>query len=439
MIMSIKSPEYAQRRTQLMQQMQPNSVAILYAAPVVKRSYCLDYPYRPNSDFYYLSGFNEPEAVLVMIPGRKNGEFVVFCREKNQAQELWHGKRLGLQGVMNELGANEALPIGDIDQILPNLIAGKDALYYAFADGSYINAQINKWLTKVKKNAYAPTKFIDLEDLLHEMRVRKSSTEIALMQKAADISADAHIKAMQNCQVGMYEYQLEAILEHHFKQNGAKFCAYNSIVAAGNNACTLHYTDNNCVIDDNDLILIDAGCELDCYASDVTRTFPANGKFTSEQLALYDVVLQANLAAIDCIKPGISFDLPHQISVEIITEGLLELGILQGDKEQLIQQGAYKDFYMHRVSHWLGLDVHDVGSYREQQNHQNWRNLEVAMVLTIEPGIYIAADNQQVAPKWRGIGIRIEDDIVVTPNGCQVLTNKVPKDPKQIELLMQGK
>jgi len=459
MLNLIPQTEYQNRRNLLFSQMPPNSIAIVPAAPTKKRGRDLGYPYRPDSDFYYLSGFNEPDAVLVLIPNRQQGQYIMFCRENDTQRELWEGARAGLKGAVTNFGADEAFAINDIDEILPNLIADKIYIWYAIGSNLEFDNKLFSLINPFKESSYlgaSPSSYANFEYVLHGIRMHKSDNEIKVMQTAANISANAHVKAMQACKPCMYEYQLEAVLDYNFKNAGAKFCAYNSIVASGANACILHYTDNNQQIKDGDLVLIDAGCEMDCYASDITRTFPANGKFSPAQLALYNIVLEANLAAIDAIKPEVSFNYIQQISVEVIVEGLLKLGILHGNKQQIIKDGSYKSFYMHKVGHWLGLDVHDVGFYkinkqwlellRQRTDYADYSpfdeelgvKLYPNMVLTIEPGIYIAPNNQQVDAKWRGIGIRIEDDVVVTKDGSYVLTSNVPKHPHEIEKLMQG-
>lgn len=434
----ISQTEYRKRRDLLMQQMEPNSIAILPAAPASNRNNSVDYPYRQNSDFQYLCGFGEPEAVMALIPGREHGEFVMFCRERDPERELWDGLRAGQDGVIERYGADDAFPIADIDEILPGLIEGRERIYYSVGKNHNFDQQLMEWVntirSKARLGAQPPKEFVMLDHLLHEMRLFKSASEVSIMQHAADISARAHVRAMQAVEPGMFEYQLEAELDYEFRKSGARLAAYNSIVAAGKNACILHYVENNARIERNDLILIDAGCELDCYASDITRTFPASGKFSPEQRALYEIVLAANEAAIEAVQPGNHWNEPHDTTVEIITSGLLELGLLKGKLQQLIEEQAYRSFYMHRAGHWLGLDVHDVGDYKVAGN---WRLLEPGMMLTIEPGIYVAPDNQQVEPKWRGIGIRIEDNVLVTKTGNRVLTGGVPKSVDAIEQLMQ--
>lgn len=435
--MQITKQEYARRRKALMAQMEPNSIAILPAAPVYIRNRDVEHNYRQDSDFQYLTGFPEPEAVAVLVPGREHGEYVLFCREKDPERELWDGYRAGQEGAVSEYGAADAFPINDIDDILPGLIEGRERVYYAMGANQEFDLRLTNWIktirSKARLGAQPPNEFVALDHLLHDMRLYKSAAEIKVMQAAADISAEAHRRAMESCRPGLYEYHLEAELQHVFMRNGSRSPAYASIVAAGRNACILHYTENTSQIRDGDLVLIDAGCELDCYASDITRTFPANGRFSLEQRAIYEIVLAAQHAAFEVIGPGRHWNEAHEATVRVITEGLLQLGLLSGELETLIASEAYKPFYMHRAGHWLGMDVHDVGDYRVGGE---WRVLEPGMVMTVEPGIYIAPDNDRVPKKWRGIGVRIEDDVVVTRTGHQVLTEAVPKDPDAIEALM---
>ena len=434
---SISPAEYAQRRQQLMQRMTPNSIAILPAAAISIRNSSVEYPYRQHSDFFYLSGFAEPEAVLVLIPGREHGEFILFCRERNPERELWDGLRAGQEGAVIHYQADDAFPINDIDDILPGLIEGRERVYYSIGNNSEFDQQMMEWLntirSKARMGAQPPEEFVVLDHLLHEARLHKSPAEIATMQRAADISSRAHIRAMQAAQAGLYEYHLEAELDYEFRKGGARLSAYSSIVASGTNACILHYTENNAMLQEGDLVLIDAGCEIDCYASDITRTFPVSGRFSAEQKAIYAIVLQANLEAMNYISPNHRWNDAHDATVRVITAGLLELGLLQGELDQLIATEAYKPFYMHRAGHWLGLDVHDVGDYKVQGE---WRQLSAGMTMTVEPGIYIATDNLSVPAQWRGIGVRIEDDVVVTEDGCHILTSAVPKSIEAIEALM---
>ena len=433
----IPKSEYSRRRKALMAEMEPNSIAILPAAPMYIRNRDVEHIYRQDSDFQYLSGFPEPESVIALIPGREHGEYVLFCRERDPARELWDGLRAGQDGAISEYGADDAFPIGDIDDILPGLIEGRSRVYYAIGSNQEFDHRLMEWIntirSKARQGAQPPNEFVALDHLLHDLRLYKSTNEVKVMRSAAEISARAHIRAMQASRPGLYEYHLEAELDYEFRKGGAKMPAYGSIVAAGKNACILHYRENDAVLKDGDLVLIDAGCEIDCYASDITRTFPANGRFSAEQKAIYELVLAANEEAFKHIAPGRHWNEAHEATVRIITAGLVDLGLLQGDVDELIATEAYKPFYMHRAGHWLGMDVHDVGDYKVGGE---WRVLEPGMAMTVEPGIYIAADNQDVAKKWRGIGVRIEDDVVVTRTGCEILTNGVPKTVSEIEALM---
>jgi Xaa-Pro aminopeptidase len=433
----IPKAEYARRRKALMAQMEPNSIAILPAAAVAVRNRDVEHVYRQDSDFQYLSGFPEPEAVIALIPGREHGEYVLFCRERNPERELWDGLRAGQEGAISEYGADDAFPIADIDEILPGLIEGRDRVYSAMGSNAPFDRHLMDWInvirSKARLGALPPKEFVALDHLLHDMRLYKSAAELKVMRQAAAISVRAHIKAMQASRAGLHEYSLEAELDYEFRKGGAKMPAYGSIVAAGRNACILHYQENHSLLKDGDLVLIDAGCEIDCYASDITRTFPVSGLFSPEQRALYDLVLRSQEAAFAVIGPGKHWNQAHEATVQVITQGLVELGLLQGDVEQLIASEAYREFYMHRAGHWLGMDVHDVGEYKVGGQ---WRVLEPGMTLTVEPGIYVAPDNARVGKKWRGIGIRIEDDVVVTRQGCEVLTVGLPRTSAEIEALM---
>ncbi len=435
----IPKSEYARRRQILMARMEPNSIAILPAAPMYIRNRDVEHVYRQDSDFQYLSGFPEPEAVIALIPGREHGEYVLFCRERDPERELWDGLRAGQDGAIAHYGADDAFPIGDIDDILPGLIEGRERVYYAIGTNETFDHQLMEWIkmirSKARQGAQPPSEFVALDHLLHDMRLYKSANEVKVMRHAAEISARAHVNAMRASRAGLHEYHLEAELDYEFRKGGAKMPAYGSIVAAGKNACILHYRENDAALEDGDLVLIDAGCEIDCYASDITRTFPVNGKFSPEQKAIYELVLAANEEAFKHIAPGKHWNEAHEATVRVITAGLVELGLLEGDVEELIAAEAHKAFYMHRAGHWLGLDVHDVGDYKIGGE---WRVLEPGMAMTVEPRIYIAADNQDVARKWRGIGVRIEDDVVVTKTGCEILTSGVPKAVAEIEALMAG-
>lgn len=438
-MLKIDNKEFARRRAMLMADMQQNSIAIIPSASETVRNHDVTYPFRQDSNFYYLTGFNEPDAVAVLIPGREHGEYVLFCRDKDVTRELWDGYRAGPEGACEQYQADDAFPIGDIDEILPGLLESKVCVYYAMGRHREFDAQVMDWVNSIRANirsgAQPPGEFINLDHYLHDLRLYKSAAEIKMMQKAGEISAKAHKRAMRFCQPGVYEYQLEAEILHEFAMSGARLPAYNSIVGGGANACVLHYVENNQQLNNGDLVLIDAGCELDYYAADITRTFPVNGKFSEEQKAIYQLVLDAQLAAIEQAKPGNHWNQPHDATVQVITQGLIDLGLLQGDLEQLIEEQAYTEFYMHRAGHWLGMDVHDAGDYKV---NGQWRVLEPGMVFTIEPGIYISPNNTRVAAKWRGIGVRIEDNIAITRTGNQVLTDEVPKTVEAIEALMAG-
>jgi len=437
--MKLAQTEYRQRRQQLIEQMEANSIAIVPTAVETVRNRDVEHPFRQDSDFYYLSGFAEANACLVLIPGREQGEYILFCEAKDPALEIWTGRRAGPEGAARDFFVDEAYPIEAIDSVLPELIEGKARVYSVMGANSKFDSQLTHWLNQVKamvrKGAQVPHEFSALDHLLHEMRLIKSPAEIEIMQKAADISAAAHCRAMQVAKPGCFEYQLEAEILHEFTREGSRWPAYPSIVGGGENACILHYTNNDMAIADGGLVLIDAGCELDYYAADITRTFPVNGKFSPEQKALYELVLSAQLVAIAQVKPGNSWNAAHEAAVEVLVRGLLDLGLLSGDLEQLIEDESYRTFYMHRTGHWLGMDVHDVGEYRIEKE---WRPLKAGMTLTVEPGLYIAPDCEEVEARWRGIGIRIEDDIVVTTDGCHVLSHKVPKTVADIEALMSN-
>lgn len=417
--------------------MEPNSIAIVATAEEKTRSRDTQYHFRPDSDFYYLSGFIEPCSVLVLVPGREHGEFVMFVRERHREKEIWDGYRQGPEGVLATCGADDAFPIGDIDEILPGLMEGRERLYYSLGRDPKFDQRVMGWINalraKERSGAVPPGEFLDLDHFLHDLRLFKSAGEAKLLRTAGKITAKAHVRAMQSAQPGMYEYQLQAEVEYEFAKQGAHFPAYSSIVGSGDNACILHYIENTKQIEDGDLVLIDAGCEYDMYAADITRTFPANGKFSDPQKSLYNVVLDAQTAAISTIKPGNHWNAAHEAAVRVITQGLVDLGLLQGDVEALVEQNAYQSFYMHRTGHWLGMDVHDVGDYKVAGD---WRVLEPGMCMTVEPGIYVAPDDDTVDERWRGIGIRIEDDVLVTATGCEVLTDEVPKTIADIEALM---
>ena len=426
----------ARRRRQLMQAAGDGAILILPAAPERIRSRDTHYPYRQDSDFWYLTGCNEPEAVLVLVPGRKHGEAILFCRERDPEREGWDGPRLGPEGAVEALGMDDAYPISDIDDILPGLLEGRRRVHYHLGRDAEFDLKLIGWLNRVRaqarQGAQPPQEFLELGHLLDEMRLFKSADEVKLMQRAAEISVLAHRAAMRAARAGIHEYELQAEVERVFRMHDAQ-PAYASIVGAGSNACVLHYRDNNAKSRDGDLVLIDAGAEYRNYASDITRTFPVNGKFTKEQRALHDLVCAAQAAALAQAKPGVAYEAGHEAAVEILSEGLLSLGLLKGTLKAALANGDYKRFYRHKTGHWLGLDVHDVGEYRIDGGS---RLLEPGMAFTIEPGLYIPADDAGVAAKWRGIGIRIEDDVLITRTGHQVLTGALERSADETEALM---
>jgi Xaa-Pro aminopeptidase len=435
--MPITQKEFQQRRQDLMNHMEPNSIAILASANGILRNGDSEFRFRQSSDLYYLTGFQEAHSVLVLIPGRALGQCLLCCQEKDPLKELWNGKLLGPEAAIKELGLDDAFPIGDIDDILPGLIEGRERVYYAMGKDEAFDHKVMEWVKvirkKVRSGAHSPGEFLVLDHLLHEMRLIKSKAEIDVMRESGQIAVRAHKRAMQVCKPGLFEYQVEAEFLHEFFRSGCRAPAYTSIVAGGDNACILHYNENNQKLKGGDLLLIDAGCEFEYYASDITRTFPVNGKFTPEQKAIYELVLKAQLEAIETVKPGNHWDDPHNMTVKVLTEGLVALGLLKGEVPALIESGAYREFYMHRAGHWLGMDVHDVGDYKIDGK---WRQLEPGMVLTVEPGLYIAPNNMNVEERWRGIGVRIEDDVAVTRTGYEVLTAGLPKTVQEIETFM---
>jgi len=428
--------DFAKRRKQLMRMIGDDGVAIMPAAPVRFRNRDAEYPYRQESDFYYLTGFPEPEAVAVLVPGRKPAEYVLFCRERDPAMEVWIGSRAGQEGACEVYGADDSFPIGDIDDILPGMIEGRERVYYTVGVDPDFDQRVFSWVNRIRKSgrsgSRAPEEYVSLEHLVHDMRLFKSKSEIKAMRRAMEISMDAHRRAMEVCRPGMYEYEIEAEFLHHFRRHQS-VPAYSSIVGGGGNGCVLHYVDNRDELRDGDLLLIDAGAEYDYYAADITRTFPVNGRFSPAQKAIYELVLAAQAAAIAKVQPGRHWNEPHMAAVETLTAGLLELGLLKGKLGQLIRDEAYRKFYMHRTGHWLGMDVHDVGDYKVGGE---WRELEPGMVLTVEPGLYIPAGSKGVAKKWWNIGVRIEDDVLVTPTGHDVMTAGAPKAVEDIEGLM---
>lgn len=432
----ISAAEFARRRKQLMRMAGNDAILVLPAAPERVRSLDTHYPYRQDSDFWYLCGFPEPEAVLVLVPGRKHGEALLFCRERDPDRESWDGPRAGQEGAVEAFGMDDAYPIEDLDEILPGLLEGRSRVYYHFGRDADFDLKLIGWVrhvrAQVRQGAPPPHEFLELGHLLHESRLFKSRDEIRLMQRAADISMQAHRVAMHVARPGIHEYELQADMERVFRANDA-WPAYGSIVGAGSNACVLHYRANNGQARDGDLVLIDAGAEFRGYAADITRTFPINGRFNKAQRALHDLVGAAQAAALAQAKPGKPYEAGHQAAVETLTEGLLRLGLLKGKLEKNIADGSYRRFYRHKTGHWLGLDVHDVGDYRIDGQS---RLLEPGMVFTIEPGLYVSADDTSVAEQWRGIGIRTEDDVLITEAGHRVLTGALARSADEIEAEM---
>ena len=429
--------ECQRRRKRLMDMIGSDSIAILPTSSVYIRNRDVEFPFRPDSDFYYLTAYPEPDAVAVLIPDRAEGEYILFCRESDEEMETWHGRRAGLEGALEIYGVDDAFPIEDMDDILPGMIEGHERIFYNMGSDQNFDQRVLGWVKQIRGKArmgvVAPDEFISLNHFLHDMRLYKSRHEIKLMRQAAKISASAHKRAMQNCNPGMHEYQIEAELIHEFIQNGARAAAYPSIVGSGANGCILHYTENQDEINEGDLLLIDAGAEYQGYASDVTRTFPASGKFSTAQRKVYDLVLAAQLAAIEQVKPGNHWNDPHDAAVRVLTEGMVELGILKGDPKVLIKDQDYTKYYMHRTGHWIGMDVHDVGDYKVDGE---WRMLEPGMVMTVEPGLYLTAGMRGLPKKWWNIGIRIEDDVLVTKDGYEILSKDAPKTSDEIEELM---
>jgi len=428
--------EFAKRRQRLIDIMGPNTIAVLPNAPVANRNNDVDYPYRSHSNFHYLSGFDEPESVIVIVPNRPHGEYLLFCRERDLEKEIWHGYRAGQAGVIEHYGADDAYPIADLDDILPGLLEGKDKVFYTMGNIPSFDQRMVGWLNHLRnasrQGLSSPTEIIELDHSLNELRLFKSAYEVKAMRTAAEVSSQAHIRAMKFAKQAQWEYQLEAEIIHEFMHHGCASPAYPSIVGSGENGCILHYTENNNRLKNNDLVLIDAGAEYQYYAADITRTFPVNGKFTTCQSALYSIVLAAQKAAIAMVQPGNHWNQPHEAAVQVLTKGLLDLGLLEGELDTLIKDEKYREFYMHRTGHWLGMDVHDVGDYKVGGE---WRVLEAGMVLTIEPGLYIR-DLDHIAKKWHFIGIRIEDDVLVTKTGHDVLSKDAPKEIADIEALM---
>jgi Xaa-Pro aminopeptidase len=426
---------YAQRRARLMDKMQ-HGIAVLPTSPEQRRNGDADYSYRFDSNFYYLSGFNEPESVLVLVAGSPHRS-ILFCRDKDMEREIWHGYRSGPDAAQEKYGFDAAYPIAQLDEKLAELMGNQHTLYFPLGLDAAWDQRLLKIrgevAQKVRSGIRAPDEIRDVRSLLNEMRLFKDLHEIAAMRRAADISVGAHRRAMQFARPGQFEYQVEAELLHEFCRHGARDPAYTSIVAGGKNACVLHYIENNAKLHDGDLLLIDAGCELGGYASDITRTFPVNGQFSAAQKDVYEIVLAAQFAAISKAVPGNDWEAPHNAALAVLAQGFIDLKLCQGTVDGVLESGSYKKFYMHRTGHWLGMDVHDVGDYKIKEQ---WRPLENGMVLTIEPGCYIRPGDEVPLALWN-IGIRIEDDVLITSAGNDVLTDAAPKTVAQIEELMR--
>lgn len=415
-----------------------DAIAIVPAAPVRHRNNDVAYAYRQDSDFHYLTGFGEPESVAVLVPGREQAEYILFVRDRDPARETWDGRRAGPAGARRIYGAHDAFPITDMDEILPGLIENRAKVFYAMGFYPEFDQRVVGWVNALRTQAsngrHPPQEIVALDHVLHELRLYKSRTEIALMRESARIAARAHARAMRFCRPGRMEYEVMAELIHEFRLHNTD-TSYYPIVGGGANSCILHYQENDRRLREGDVLLIDAGCEHHCYASDITRTIPVSGRFTAAQRAVYEIVLEANLAAIAKVRPGNHWNEPHEAAVRVITHGLVKLGLLKGRPAKLERDGAYRRYFMHRTGHWLGMDVHDVGDYKIGNE---WRVLEPGMALTVEPGIYIPAGARGVPKRFQGIGVRIEDDVVVTRTGAEVLSEGAPKDPDEIEALMSA-
>ncbi len=439
LISQLPMSEFRLRRDAFLKQMPDNSIAFFAAAKEVTRSNDTEYAFCQNKNFYYLTGFNEPDAFLVLLKNTTNNEQLLFSLPKDLQYEIWHGRRVGQLKAQQDYGFDQCFAVNELNTLIPQYLNGKGTVFFSFNDEG-VTQQTFAWLLQVKstirQGGKSPNILEDASPIIDELRLIKSESEIAIMRQANYISGLAHQRAMKNTKAGKFEYQIEADILHEFAQHGARYPAYGSIVAGGNNANILHYTDNSALLNDDELLLIDAGGELSGYAADITRTFPINGKFNDEQKALYQLVLDSQLLAIEAIKPDNTFAQLNEVTNASLTQGLFELGIISGDLSQLIADKACKKYFIHGLGHWLGLDVHDVGDYHINTNKEQLRKFAKGMVMTIEPGLYIPIDDMSVDKKWRGIGIRIEDNIVVTNNGYENLTKNVPKFIVEIEQLM---
>lgn len=429
--------ELLKRRKTLMRMVGNDGAAIIPSAKSIPRNRDVDHIFRQDSDFLYLTGFNEPDSIVVLLPGHAGGQYILFCRECNPEKEIWDGRRAGLEGAEENYLVDKAYAIDQLDDMLPTLLANRERIFYPMGRDANFDRQVMKWVNQsqgsVRSSKHAPHELLSIDYFLHDMRLYKSRGELTLMRRAAKAAITGHIRAMQVCQPGMHEYEIEAELLYEFRKAGC-VTAYPSIVGGGGNGCILHYIENNQVLNDGDLVLIDAGAECQGYASDITRTFPVNGKFSAVQREVYELVLESQIAAINKVKPGNHWNDPHNEAVKVLTKGLVSLGLLKGKPAKLIKDEEYRQFYMHRTGHWLGLDVHDVGDYRFDEE---WRLLEPGMTLTVEPGLYITKA-RGVPKRFWNIGIRIEDDVLVTKDGNKVLTENLTRDPDEIEALMSA-
>jgi Xaa-Pro aminopeptidase len=430
--------ETRKRREQFMERI-AGGVAIFPAAPTAIRNNDVEHEYRQDTDFYYLTGFEEPGAVAVLAPDHPEHRFVMFVQPKDREREVWTGWRVGDEGAKRDYAADNAFTIEKLDEELPKLVEKADRIYYRFGSDPTFDERLiglmRRFQRERQRSGTGPKAVIDPAEILHEMRLIKTEDDLRLMRRAIDISCEGHMAAIRSLRPGVYEYEIEAVLRYVFRKNGSPRPGYSPIVAAGANATVLHYTTNNCRIEDGDLLLIDAGTEFGYFTGDITRTYPASGTFTEDQAAIYQVVLDAHTEAIKTVKPGATFAEPHDAAVRVIVEGLISLGLLEGEIDKLIEEEKYKKFYMHKTSHWLGMDVHDAGPYKVADE---WRRLEPGMVMTVEPGIYIAEDLDDVDPRYRGIGVRIEDDLLVTQERNEVLSARVPRTIEEIEGIMMG-
>ena len=431
---------HKQNRKAFIKKMEHGDVAIFASAPPARWNHDTEYLYRPDPNFYYLTGFEEPESICVIAPGHPKHQYILFVRPKDKQAEIWNGKRVGVRDARKRYGADKVYPIAEFGEKIGKYLQGAKRLYYTLGSNEDVDTEILALFTQSVRSRIRSGKgfdtLVDPSPILSELRLIKNETELARIRQATEITVAGHVAAMKAVKPGLYEYQLESLVESTFRMNGADGAAFPTIVASGGNATTLHYTTNDRQIEDGTLVLIDAGAEYDRYCGDVTRTFPANGTFTDAQREIYQIVLDAHYAIIDCIRPGVSIDEPHQKSVELLTEGMLSLGLLKGNTQKLIKKEKYRQFYMYRVGHMLGLDVHDVNCVREPNG--DFKTFQPGMVMTIEPGLYVADDTKNVPPAYLGTGVRIEDDILVTESGCEILTSGVPKEIDEIEALVRG-